>query len=256
MYRNHVLWQFSASMPKRTVSNQRNRCDTFEFQTLCSFSQVRCLVKFLVHVRSGHCQRLGLSLQNFQTLPQKVGTEKCCLTCSTRNVCKNVSSPPTGLFSRFDWNGSHHVTAPPFTQLFFQSFLSLTPCSPLEILSTTNNLCKFWHSKFQQVSTYTLCRWNDIFTQKWNCSSPKTLGKSPKSPSPLSSNRSLVWNFYLSWSNHLVVSYVLKINVEHLSKHQNKPSDTDRYKGYFFFRRVSQINVYTMKRNFEERSKL
>ena len=100
------------------------------------------------------------------------------------------------------------------------------------------------------------CSWDDIFTQKWNCSSPKNLCKSPKSHSPLSSNRSIVWNFYLSWSNHLVVSYVLKINAGHLSKHQNKPSDTDRHKGYFFTRCVSQINVYTMKRIFEQWSKL
>ena len=39
---------------------------------------------------------------------------------------------------------------------------------------------------------------DDIFTQKRNSSSPENLCKSPKSPSPLSSNRSIVWNFYLS----------------------------------------------------------
>ena len=46
------------------------------------------------------------------------------------------------------------------------------------------------------------------------------------------------------------------MNIGHLSKHQNKPSDTDRYKGYLFTRCVYQINVYTMKRIFEQRSKL
>ena len=30
-----------------------------------------------------------------------------------------------------------------------------------------------------------------------------------------------------------MVSYVLEMNVEHLSEHQNKPSDADRYDGYF-----------------------
>ena len=48
----------------------------------------------------------------------------------------------------------------------------------------------------------------------------------------------------------------VKNNAGHLSKHQNKPSETDKYKGYFFTRYVSQINVYTMKKIFEQRSKL
>ena len=183
------------------------------------------------------------------------------MTWSTKNVCKNVSSRPSGLFSRFWWNESLLITtsfqpAAPFTQMFFQSVLSHTLCRRLEILSTTKNLCYFWHSKFQQISTYSFCSWDDIFTQKWNWSSPNNLCKSSKSPSSLSSNRSIVWNSYLSWSNHLVVSYVLKMNAGHLSKHQNKPSDTDRYKGFFFTRCVSQINVYTMKRIFEQWSKL
>ena len=52
-------------------------------------------------------------------------------------------------------------------------------------------------SKLQHVSTYAFCSWDDIFTQKWNCSSPSNLCKSPKSPSTLSTNRSIVWNFYL-----------------------------------------------------------
>ena len=36
------------------------------------------------------------------------------------------------------------------------------------------------------------------------------------------------------------------------SKHQNKTSDTDRYDGYFFTTRVSEVNVNTMKRFFEQ----
>ena len=106
------------------------------------------------------------------------------------------------------------------------------------------------------ISTYASCRWDNIFTQKGNCSSPNNLCKSPKTPFSLSTNHSVVWNFYLSWSNHLVVSYMLKMNVGHLSKHQDKPSDTDRCKRYFFTRCVSQINVYNMKRVFEQRSKV
>ena len=46
------------------------------------------------------------------------------------------------------------------------------------------------------------------------------------------------------------------MNVGGFSKHQNKASNTDRYKRYFFTARISQIDVYTMKRVFEQGSKL
>ena len=46
------------------------------------------------------------------------------------------------------------------------------------------------------------------------------------------------------------------MNVGGFSEHQNKTSDTDRYKGCFFAARVSQVNVNTMKRIFEQRSEL
>ena len=123
-----------------------------------------------------------------------------------RKVCKNVSPRPTDLFCRFCWNdsaclpyayGSLPLPATT-TQLFSQSLSSQTLCSCLESLSTTNNLCNFWHSKFQQVSTYAFFSWDDIFTQKWNCSSPKNLCKCTESPSMLSTNTFIEWNLYLS----------------------------------------------------------
>ena len=40
------------------------------------------------------------------------------------------------------------------------------------------------------------------------------------------------------------------------SEHQNKTSDTDRYKRYSSTARVSQVNLNTMKRIFEQRSEL
>ena len=46
------------------------------------------------------------------------------------------------------------------------------------------------------------------------------------------------------------------MNVGSFSEHQNKTSDTERYKGYFFTARFSQVNVKTMKRIFEQRSEL
>ena len=181
-----------------------------------------------------------------------------------RNVCKNVSPRPNDLFCRFCWNDSarspvlatSRPLAAPFTHLFSQSLSSHTLCSCLELLSTTNNLCNFWHSKFQQVSTYAFCSWDDIITQNWNCSSPNNLCKCTQSPSTLSTNTSIVWNLYFSWSNHLVTSFRLEMNVGGFCEHQNKTSDTDRYKGYFFTARVSQINVNTVKRILEQRSEL
>ena len=46
------------------------------------------------------------------------------------------------------------------------------------------------------------------------------------------------------------------MSVGGFSKHQNKTSDTDRYKGFIFTKWVSKIDVYTMKRVFEQGSKL
>ena len=180
------------------------------------------------------------------------------------NVCKNVSSRPTGLFCRFFWNESACLPSAygslplPATStcLFSQSLSSHTLCSCLEIFSTTNNLCNFWHSKLQQVSTYASCRWDDKFTQKGNCSSPNNLCKCNESLYPLSTNTSIEWNIYFSWSNHLVTSFRLEMNAGSFLEHQNKTSDTDRYKKYFFTARVSQDNVKTMKRIFEQRSEL
>ena len=93
-------------------------------------------------------------------------------------------------------------------------------------------------------------------TQKWNCSSSNNLCKCTESTSRLSTNSSIVWNLYLSWSNHLVTSSRLEMNVGGFSEHQNKTSDTDRYKRYFFTARISQVNVKTVKRFFEQWSEL
>ena len=46
------------------------------------------------------------------------------------------------------------------------------------------------------------------------------------------------------------------MNVGGFSEHQNKTSDTNRYKGYFFTARVFQVNMDTVKRIFEQRSEL
>ena len=79
-----------------------------------------------------------------------------------------------------------------FTQLFFQSLLSHTLCSRFEGFSTAKNLSNLCCNKLHHVSTYAFCRWDDIFTQKWNCSSPNILSKCTESPSPLFSNPSII----------------------------------------------------------------
>ena len=181
-----------------------------------------------------------------------------------RNVCKKVPPRPTDLFCNFCWNVSARTPFPatcrppaaPFTQLFSQSLSSHTHCSCLDILSTINNLCNFWHSKFQKVSSYAFCSWDDLFTQKWNCSSPNNLCKCTKSSSTLSTNTSIEWNLYLSWSNHLVTSFSIQMKVGGFFEYQNKTSGSDRYKRYFLTAPVSQVNVNTMKRFFEQRSEL
>ena len=92
--------------------------------------------------------------------------------------------------------------------------------------------------------------------QKKNCSSPNNLCECTESPSTLATNTSIVWNLYFSWSNHLVTSFRLEMNVGGFSEHQNKTSDTGRYKGCFLAACVPQVNVNTMKRVFEQRSEL
>ena len=52
------------------------------------------------------------------------------------------------------------------------------------------------------------------------------------------------------------MSFSLKMDVGGFSKHQKKAIDNDRYKKYFFTARVSQVNVNTMKRLFEQQSEL
>ena len=46
------------------------------------------------------------------------------------------------------------------------------------------------------------------------------------------------------------------MNVGGFFQYQNKTSDTDRYERYFLTARVSQVNVNTMRRIFEQRSEL
>ena len=201
-------------------------------------------------------QPLEFSLHDFQNLLQKAGTENCSKRSMTKN-CWKISSRPTGLFYKFCRNDS---TCNPFpaatTQLFLQSLSSHKICSCLEIFSSTNNLCNFWRSIFNQVSNYAFCSWDDIITQKRKCKSPKILCKCTKVAYTLSTRTSIEWNLYMSRISILVTSFKLEMIAGGFSKHQNKSSDADRYKRYISTARVFQINVITMRRIFEQRSEL
>ena len=203
-----------------------------------------------------HRQLLRPFLQDFLKPPRNVGTESCS-TWWMKNVCPKVSSRPIELFCRFCWKDSAcKFLLATTTQLFSQSPSSHTLCRCLEILSTINTFCIFSCNKFQQVSTYAFCSWDDTFFAKMDCSSPSNLCKCTESPPTLSTNTSKESNFYFSWSNHLVTSCRLEMNVGGFSEHQSKTGDIDTYKGYFFTARVSQVIVNTMKRVFEQRSEL
>ena len=64
----------------------------------------------------------------------------------------------------------------------------LTLCCCFKILPTTNNLCNFWRSKFQQINIHKFCSWDDTFTQERNCGSPNNLCKCTESLCTLSTN--------------------------------------------------------------------
>ena len=96
------------------------------------------------------------------------------------------------------------------------------------------------------------------FYAKRTCGSPNIMWKCTESPSMLSANYSVEWNLYLSWSNHFVTSFRLKMNVEGFSKHQNMqviPTDA-RVSVSPLTVCVSQVKVKTMKIFFEQWSEL
>ena len=143
-----------------------------------------------------NCQLLGLSLRDFQKLRQQVGTENC-LTWLMRNVCRNVSRFVLQIL--LEWLCSHSFPCYHHT-IFFSEFVIPYSLQLSWNFSTTNNICSFWHTKFQEVSTHAFCSWDVIFTQKWNCSSPNNLCKCTESPFTLSTNISVERNLYFSWS--------------------------------------------------------
>ena len=173
---------------------------------------------------------IGISLQDFQKLTQKVSIGKHS-TRLMRNIFKNVSSRPTVLFGIFWWNDSAWCSFPATTtQLYSQSLSSHTLCSCLERFSTTHNILRFWHSEFQQVSTRKCCSWDNLFRQKLNGSSPNNLSKCTETAPTLSINSNREWNLYLSWSIYLVTFFMLELNFGGFLNIKTKrviPTDTE-----------------------------
>ena len=74
-------------------------------------------------------------------------------------------------------------------QTVFSEFVFPHSLQPFWIFSTTNIICNFWLSIFQQVSTQAFCSNNETIKQK-NCGSPNYLCKLTESPPTLSTNTS------------------------------------------------------------------
>ena len=102
-------------------------------------------------------------------------------------------------------------------------FLPLTTSA----VSGAANSIKWAPTRFAPGRTYLL------FAEKGNCCSPNNLCKTTESSSALSTNTSIVWNLYLSWSNHLVTWFWFKMKIGSFSKLEKKLNSTHRYKGYF-----------------------
>ena len=148
-----------------------------------------------------------------------------------RTICRNISLWLTGFFCRFCWN-----------KLAFTFFLlPLANCFlRLCIPAIFEPVLKFFiHWELQQFlaqqmktsqhpRVFQLGRL--IYTKgTWN--SPINLFRCKESPPKMSTNTSMESSFYLSWSNHLVASFRLEINVGRFTRHQNKTSDAGRDKG-------------------------
>ena len=151
--------------------------------------------KFFVRGTKRNRQLLWLFLQDLQKLPQKL-VPKTSRRDQWEMFAKIVLREQLSWFA--DSIGMTLLAV--FILLQFTTFFSefvFPHCMQLFWnYFVTHNLCKFWRSKFQQVSTYAFRSRDDIFTQKWSCSSPDSLCKCTKSRSTLSTNTSLEWKLY------------------------------------------------------------
>ena len=143
-----------------------------------------------------------------------------------------------------------------FLGVFFPH--SLQPSGNFFHHQSINNLGEFWQSKIQQNSTHEFCRWNVIFTQKWQPGSLKNLGKCTESSSLVH-----VFDHYLYW---IESPLLLKQSSFHVFYVRNEcwrifwTSKQDEWfwqiKRVFFNAHFSHVNVNKMIKIFEQRSEL
>ena len=146
--------------------------------------------------------------------------------------CKHVSSRPTDWFAGFVGRILLAVLLLlPLPNCFLRLRLSTLFAAVLKFLLSLTTVAISGATNSNKSALMRFAA-GTMYSRKYGfCSSPDNFCKCTKSPSTLSTNTSIEWNLYLSWSNHLVTSFRLEMNVGRFCEHQNKASDTDRYKG-------------------------
>ena len=135
-------------------------------------------------------------------------------------------------------------------KLFSQCLSFYAFGSSFETFISANIISYLWHCKLQQISTHAFCSWDDIFSPERNGSSHNNLRKGSKDHALFDVQyfcsrevqECLMQPFYTLIS--------IQLNVKNFSKHEYKPSYSHRDKSNLLTRRVSQINVYAVKRVF------
>ena len=232
-----LLFHFSANFVTKTS-------DKFRFQSQRSLSLINVgvmisskfklyavLIKWGSRVYSLFVERQ--EIVNYWDFPSKISRNchKWLVPKITRHdkweIFVEMSHRGGLVFCLFCWMDCACSLFPATTiQLFSPSSSSHTFWSCLEVFSLFNNIYNFRQNELQQISAHAFCRWDDKFTQKGNCGSPNNFWMCTESRPTVLADTSEEWNLYLSWSNHLVTSFILEVDVWGFLKHQNKTSDT------------------------------
>ena len=142
------------------------------------------------------------------------------------------------------------------TSKLFSQCLSSHACgSSFEIFLSANNISYPWLCKLQQISTHAFCSWVDKFSQERNGGSPNNLRKRSKT-TPFDVQYLCSREVQDCLMQPVYTLILIQMNVRNFSVHENKSCYSHRDKGNRLTRRVSQINVYAVKRVFQQSSKL
>ena len=215
------------------MSSQHDSFDLFRIETVCNFHWVRLWDKLLFRRTTRYRQLLRLSIEDFQKLPWKVGTEKK-LAQSTRNISESVYRRSTEIIKQvllksFCWQT--------FTKMFLFSEFDFHNIA--DFSATNKNLCTFFAAGTISV------RKNGALILPIPCESVLNILSRCQ---PI--NTSVEWKLYLSKSNHLVDPFSLELNVFGFSNCQSKSTDGEVYEMDFSNARVPQVNINTKKKKF------